>query len=254
MMKNLLPSFIISSQLLTNLLLANANESHLPWKDRRAEGWAWYHDPKNVKEVKQEPQRDLDPKKNLEIVKGEIERSLAKAILEPNEENIANYITLQKKWIDQAQLFSTTWQKVILKNPELGYFYPTTQYGVQVDKSFHYKSIKNLISKLSKNYFLLFIYEGGNSYSQAFAAVVKAFSLENHWDLTSISIDGQFVRDLPDSKSDMNIAKEMNLTVFPALFAVESKSGKAIPLAFGLETISHIEENIMLQFEGIKND
>ncbi len=222
----------------------------LPWKDRCGEGWAWYHDflePQKPKEPKLEISKD--PKVVLAIAKEDLERSLSKAILEPSDENIVAYISMQKKWVDQAKNFAYTWQRVILEHPELAELSPTTQYGAQVKKAFDYENRKKLINKLAKSSSLLFIYEGRHPFSQAFGTVVKQFSLDYDWDVQPISIDGIILREFPQSIADTEIAHEMELNTFPALFAVNHTTRKATPLAFGMETISQIEDNVILQFQ-----
>lgn len=223
----------------------------LPWKDRHAEVWAWYHDFKISEPVKEKPQ---DPIEVLTEIKKDLERTLAKALLDPSKENIQEYIILQKRWVDQSKTFSENWQLVILEHPELASLVPTTQYGIQVKKSVDQEQRKILIKELSSQNTLVFFYEGGNAFSQAFAFVVKQFSYEYGWEVKPISVDGLILRDFPQSISDRGVADEMDIHFFPALFAVDVKTRQAKPLAFGMVTVSQIEDHIAMQFSGGDHD
>src|SRR5204862_194339 len=45
----------------------------------------------------------------------------AKAILEPTEANVINYIRFQREQLDRASTFSDTWQRALWQNPDLDY-------------------------------------------------------------------------------------------------------------------------------------
>ena len=247
-MKRLL---MISFSIIFSFSQASAQQPR-PWQERHAEGWAWYHDYEKYKEpiLDEAPK---DPIAILAIAKEDLERALATAMLKPTNENVLAYMILQKKWTEQATVFSQLWQRNVLEHPELASLTPTTQYGVQVKKTVEARARKALIQELAKENVLLFFYEGGNPYSKAFADVVKEFSLKNNWSVKAVSVDGIILRDFPNSIKDPSIAQEMFIDYFPSVFAVDINTRNAVPLAFGMVTVSQIEENIMIQFEG-END
>jgi conjugal transfer pilus assembly protein TraF len=217
------------------------------WQQRHAEGWAWYHD----FEKEEEPEEETpppDPILVLKIAKEELERSLAKAILEPTEKNVLEYMMLQKKWTDQSRYFSRLWQYNLLEHPEIASLTPTTQYGIQIKKEEDAESRQKLIQDLAKDHTLVFFYEGGNPFSQAFSQVVKLFSKQYHWQVKAVSVNQSILKDFPNSISDPSIAEEMNVSFFPALFVADMKTMTATPVAYGMVTVSQIEENIVMQF------
>jgi len=233
-------------QIASMLILGSIITAELPWQKRHAEGWAWYHD--FEKEIEKE-----EPKDELVIIKTakeDLERALAKAMLDPTKENVYAYMTLQKQWSDQARNFSKSWQYNLLEHPEVASLLPTTQYGVKVRKELDAQVRSELIKNLSKENILLFFYEGGNAYSSAFAKVVITFLKQNQWTVKPISIDGIFLKEFPRSISDRSIAKEMNVNFFPALLLVNIRTQSAVPISYGMTSISQIEENIVMQFTG----
>ena len=249
-----------SSKLIPLLLLPlsflHANEQELPWQSRHAEGWAWYHDDKKIPEPQKLEELELpkDPIIILSTAKEELERSLAKAMLEPTKENILVYMALQKKWVDQASFFSQLWRINVLEHPELASLTPTTQYGVQVRKEVDSRARKTLINTLTQNTTLLFFYEGKNAYSIAFSNAVSEFSKQYRWEVKAITVDGTVLSNFPYSMQDSSIAKEMNVDTFPSLFITETSTLKAVPIAFGMATINQIEENISIQFRAVHHD
>lgn len=224
-------------------------EQPLPWQARRSEGWAWYHDYERPPEPKILEEKPKDPLIVMDLVKEELERALAKAVLEPTKDNILCYMVLQKRWINQAGDFSRLWQQNVLEHPELSSLTPTTQYGVQVKKEVDAAFKKTLIQFLAKGNALLFFYEGKSPFSQAFGKVVKEFAKQYNWPVKPISVDGVIFSNFPNTITDNSIAQEMNVNIFPALFAVDMATLKGTPLAFGMVTVSQIEENIVMQFE-----
>jgi len=219
-----------------------------PWQNRHAEGWAWYHDRAQKEEIQCEQELVKDPVAILAEAKLELENALALAMLEPNQKNILEYITLQKKWTNQAADFSSLWQLTVLDHPELASLHPTTQYGVQVRKKMETAMRKAFILDLSQKTILLFFYEGGNAFSQAFVTILKDFASSYKWAIKAVSVDGLILKDFPQSLLDRTIANDMNVNFFPSLFIVNPQTLKAKPIAYGMATVSQIEENILMQF------
>jgi conjugal transfer pilus assembly protein TraF len=157
-------------------------------------------------------------------------------------------MALQQKWTTQSALFSKIWQHSLLEHPELAFMQPTTQYGIQVRKEVDSQNKKELIQSLSRTHTLLFFYEGKNKFSQIFSKIVLEFAKQNSWTIQAVTVDGAILNTLPHSIPDKTLASEMQVNFFPALFAMNTSTLKAIPLSFGMTTISQIEDNILMQF------
>ena len=93
--------------------------------EKHAEGWHWY----NAEELKEQEKTEKkkaainsqDSTKKMDALRSTVKRALHKAILNPTESNIKNYIFLQNKISNQATLFANVWQKILLENPSLNY-------------------------------------------------------------------------------------------------------------------------------------
>ncbi len=226
----------------------------MPWKDRHAEGWAWYHDRKAPKEKEIVIPEAKTPVQTLAVVKEELEMKLAQAMLEPTPENVYAYIALQRQWINQASYFSSAWQKVMLEHPELSSLKPTSQYGIQIQKKVDGEKQDSLINALAKQYSLLFLYEGNNPYSQAFGLIVREFGFQHNWKIQPISTDGFILREFPESTADYELAKDMGIRFFPTLLVFDAQKKRAVPVAIGMMSLNQIKDNISLQFDEVVND
>lgn len=217
------------------------------WLDRKAEGWAWYEEPSTNHPEKPEQQPTISPTEQLAMHRQELENLLAEAILNPSEENTMRYMEAQNKWITQSARFASTWNTILLHNPQLdptATTFATSQYGRQVQKSEEQEKLYQQIRDLGSRYGLFFFYEGAKKSSQALAKVVEAFVKRHEWSVMGISVDGTLIADVHPSKVDNDIAARMGITVFPALIAVDPKGQQAFPVAFGLQSLDRLEANI----------
>lgn len=233
--------------------------------DRKAEGWHWYEDRcqhcseavlqkdnsqplddrrKENKNKAETPQDD--PISQLEVFKREVERLKALAVLTPTFANVKAYMEIQKKLTDQATKFAKMWVEVVYQTPRLDYTlnHPTSQAARHVYLDKKREHLEKDIRALSKTYGLFFFYSSKCAYCKAFAPIVKSFSQKYGWDVLAISLDGTFLPEFPDSQTDNGSAKALRVPFVPVLLAVEPKSGKVIPLSYGMSTHDHIEDRI----------
>lgn len=224
------------------------------WLDRKAEGWAWYENP-TVPIAQESPIVEETPpsaSETLDLARKELEEKLARAILDPTEQNAQLYMEAQKTWMQRSAAFSKAWSHVLLASPELdpsATTFATSQYGRQLQKTIEQEQNESLIKEIASSYGLFFFYQGGSKKSQAFAKVVRDFSDRYHWSILGISVDGVMIDEIVHSKLDTGVAEKMGVTVLPALIAVDPKTQQAIPLAFGLQALDRIESNTIAQFK-----
>jgi conjugal transfer pilus assembly protein TraF len=253
---------MIKKLILFSYILAASHSVEGAWLDRKAEGWAWYED-KEEKEAKKPPTKPVETKsakEQLDTEKKALEEKLAKAMIEPTEDNVRDYMIAQKRWTDQASLLSNIWQTVLLSNPELDptATIPITQYGIQINKEIQRDERKNFVKSLSKDYGIFFFYEGNSKLSQALSNVVKIFSERYDWKVVAISVDGAIIDGFQSTKLDNGISKTLGVQIFPAIFIVNPKDSSATPVGYGMISVDKLEENIQKQFrphyQGLTHD
>lgn len=250
-MKNLLCFFSLLS---TGYWIPNtAAQAQQAFFERHAEGWHWYQSRSDNKaDEEQEKPESIPPQKTptqqIENQRKELEQKLHAAIIEPSRENIVAYIIAQKALMDQSQRFSESWQQVIMTTPSLDetLIHPVDQNARHVYYDEKNKETIQRIKALAQEYGLFFFFKGTCSYCHQFAPVVKHFAQKYNWSVLAVSLDGGVLPEFPHARRNNGIAEGLRVTHVPALIALHPKSGKMIPLAYGLISESEIERRVEL--------
>ncbi len=220
--------------------------------ERRAEGWHWYQDPPREDKdeaKKKKPDSILPtptPTQQIEAQRKEIETKLHAAIVEPTRENLMAYIITQKALMDQSQRFSESWQRVIMTTPALDetLIHPVDQSARHVYYDEQAKAFSKHMKGLSQEYGLFFFFRQNCAYCHNFAPIVKRFAQKYGWSVLPISLDGGTLPEFPNARRDNGMAERLQITHVPALIALHSKTGKLLPLAYGMVSESEIERRI----------
>ena len=228
--------------------------------EKRAEGWHWYESLSDNKLKKRKAEEEKSssgrssssslqtPTEKIEAQRKELETKLHIAILEPNAENITSYILAQKALMDQSQRFSEAWKRVVLTTPSLDetLVHPVDQNARHVYYDEQRRELSKKIQGLASEYGLFFFFRQHCPYCHQFAPIVKRFADKYHWSVLGISLDGGNLPEFPHAKRDNGIATRLSITHVPALIALHPKTGKLIPLAYGMVSENEIEERIEL--------
>ena len=235
--------------------------------DQHAEGWHWYQNLPVLEEKEEGPHHDSlpplsssqklknnaksDPNELMKAYRGEIERRLNLALINPTPFNVQQYQAIQKDLMNRSERFSKTWQRILLENPSLDYSmqFPTSQVARHVYLDEQRKEREEKIKALSQNYGLFFFYRGNCPYCHAFAPIVKRFAEIYHWDVLAISLDGSAMAEFPDAKMDQGQAAQLGVEVVPSLFAVNPQTGHILPISHGMTTQDEIEKHILVLTE-----
>ena len=230
------------------LVPAVSSATEFDFYSRHGIGWHWYQDPKNREPEEQES----SPEKTLSVLQAHINQLRTRAILEPSEENIYQYIQLQNGMAAFASYFSEQWQKVVYKFPELNYSleHPVSQVARNQYYLRQQQEQEKLIKAFSKRFGLFFFYHSQCSYCQAFAPILQDFSLTYNLSLLPVSIDGERLPEFPNSTVDQGQSISFGIKQVPALFAVDFKSKKIITISYGLLT----QEQLIQQLVKIMQD
>ena len=238
--------------------LNNNNDQKKPYYKNHADGWHWYNeeiiaaqinkeDIAKEEQVKQDFLNSKDPIKKMEALQARIKRSLNRAILDPTDRNVRDYIALQNRMSNQATIFSNVWQKVLFENPDLNYslVHPTNSIAKRVDLDLKRKKEDEAIAKLAKESGLFFFYSSSCLYCKKFAPIVKNFALRYKMSVIPITLDGIVLPEFPKSKIDKGQASKFNVTVEPSLFAVNPYSKKAYSISQGLVSEEALRKRIL---------
>lgn len=207
-----------------------------------AVGWYWYNQPvpKNEDDRVGPPPAapQESPTARMKRLQAFRDNLMNEAMLHPTTENIRRYKVVQDWMVNQASMFASRWEKVLLENPELDYslqhpFYNGTaniQYTQQRQKQ------QEAIRYVNQRYGVFFFYRGSEPLDNRLGAVVKEFSEQYGLPVVPVTMDGRVNADLPDSRQDAGQAQKMKISHFPAIYLVEPRTKKYQPLAYGFIT------------------
>ena len=225
-------------------------------------GWHWYNDPelkKNEDTSSSEQSNPLsgeqaltetqqkDPIAAMEDIRKSLKTALYAAILNPTEENVEHYMSLQKEVLIQSSRFQSAWKEALLSNPQLDYslIHPVNQVGSEVYQDQQRIQEDQAIALLAKQYGLFFFYRSNCPYCQRFSPILKSFSQKYGINVLPITTNGMTLPEFPNSRVDQGQAEKFHVTVEPALFTVNPSTHQAIPVSYGLLTESELRERIL---------
>ncbi len=225
---------------------------------KRSEGWHWYEErPIYEEDISQKEQFlspiPLTPTKQIEVFKKDLETRLHTALVSPTQENIRNYLTLQKQWMDHVQKFALTWQRTVLTTPELDETLksPVNQTAVHVFLEEETKRKTKKIRDMAEHYGLIFFFRSGCPYCKVFAKTVREFADTYGWKVLAVFLDQEgALPEFPDAQMDNGIARNLNIEVVPTLLALHPQTKRVIPLSFGVVSARELEERIDILQQG----
>ena len=245
--KTIIQILIVSTLSTLFLSVLRADHGYAGFFEKKAEGWHWYETDVRKKEKKRAPVlKSLTASDILQSFKKEVEQRLHLALVRPTYENVRAYQEIQKTMMDRAELFSQRWMEVVYTTPHLdeSIKHPISQAARHVYLDERQKSKAETIKALSQKYGLFFFFKSSCPYCHRFAPIVKQFAQTYDWQVLPISMDGSQLPEFPHTQHDNGAATKLNVTHLPTLLAVEPKSGKVIPLSFGMSSQDQIEDRI----------
>ncbi len=214
--------------------------------NEHAKGWHWYDDPKQ-NQSEEEDEVKNDPVRQMSAVRATVDRALNEAILNPTQETVSNYISLQNQVNHQSEKFEKYWKAVLLAEPKLDYSlkHPTNNIAKQVESNQESLNENAVIRELAKKSGLFFFYRSSCPYCVRFAPIVKDFAETYGITVIPITTDGISLPEFPNSYPNHGQAEKFNVTVEPALFAVNPYTQKAFPIAYGLTSEADLKKRVL---------
>lgn len=244
--------FILSLCIL-NAAFANETDFYT----EHTQGWHWYQD--STQSIKQGSAsnrvNNVDPVKAMKQLHKMLNAALDRAIFFPTDQNVKNYMVLQNLVTKRAALFTARWKQVLLNDPNLDYSvtHPTSSIGREIYLNQYRQKEDQAIRKFAQHEGLFFFYRGDCPYCHRFAPILKDFAEKYDIHVIPISLGAGFLPEFPNSRVDRGQAALLHVQVYPSLFAVNPKTKKIIPVAYGLMSEQALRErilNIVTNFNG----
>ena len=207
--------------LLIGLFSANVSAEQ-QWFDRHSEGWFWYEptmEPEKEKDESEAQNAKLQPLSSAWI-RGNIGQYLDKAIDHPSKENVSNYLYLDRLVKEKAERFAHVGKQIIESDPMLdeNVRRPISPAAAKIKDDMAYKARELVLRKIARIAGLVFYYRGHCKLCLIQARTVLLLSMEYGFELIPISIDGQLIPELPDSRIEHSPPSNLNILTYPALF------------------------------------
>jgi conjugal transfer pilus assembly protein TraF len=229
------------------------------WSDRER-GWFWYQEPL---EKEQKPKTTppvavrpgAEPARSPELLEFDalqkrVEELRNIAIIRPTEPNIRNYLAVQAEVIDKASLFADVAQRVIWANPEFDYTVtgrPVNAKALEVFDRAQIDARESAAIALAKDHALFFFFRSDCPYCHQFGPYLREFEAKFGLTVVPISVDGgPLLPVFPNPKIDNGIARALDVREVPALFLVEPRGGKIVPIGYGVLSESELLERLQV--------
>lgn len=222
---------------------------------QRAEGWFWYCDPappppeKKKKSTAPPAQSSApaDPQAELKAYQKQLEDAGAAAVMHPkDEEKVKRYMALQMEAMERSGMLADTWRRVLWSNPALDttVTHPVTTVGVALERDLKRAAQVDAVRALGRTEGLFFFYQASCPYCAAQAPILLRFARAHGIHVKAVSLDGSGLPEFPDAVPDNGLARQIGVSVTPAIFMANPRTRTITPVAFGIQSESELLERI----------
>lgn len=225
-----------------------------PWADPDR-GFNWYPDPKEEIKPQEKKKAEEKPKTiyemtSLDEIKKELDRLKGEAVVNPTEKNVLAFLKAQNFVMDKASMFADVSRRVVWANPEVNYSArsPTVNFARDRAKSRTDTKRDENLKSLSETHGILFFARSDCDFCHDEAPILKAFSIKTGMPVLTVSLDGKPIPMFPDAKPDNGISMIASsgngIQTVPAVFLIDRKTQKMIPLGTGVIASEELAERI----------
>lgn len=186
----------------------------------------------------------------LEAFQEQLKQSRIVALMSPTEENVTDYMLLQKKVGDLASNFADVFMEVGWQNPEVSAIdeFPVDSRGRLAYKSAQSGHVNSTMKGLSERFGLFYFYSGSCPACHAFGPNLAAFSKMHGVDVMAISMDGAPSMEFEQWAPDNGISRRLGLqgTITPAVILFDTQTELSIPISYGVVSVSELEKRIVI--------
>jgi conjugal transfer pilus assembly protein TraF len=213
-------------------------------------GFLWYEAPQKAKQASQIDTpgtafSSLSYSEKDKVLKYYTLEALHKVRFTHKVADELRFLKLQDFWLNEASMHAKINQQALILHPELDFTvtHPTSSLGSQIYDKETTERHNRVIKALSKEFGLVFFYDD-SAYSKASIPVISDFANKNGFAVVFIAKDNPLAT-LPVSRMDNGEIKALGIKYFPALFMINPRSQKIIPLSAGFVTQDVLKDKII---------
>jgi conjugal transfer pilus assembly protein TraF len=227
---------------------------------RKAEGWFWYHDPKDEEAVKpspvpeaQAPAAKLEPKKtpfSVEWLREHMPKVLDAAIDNPTKENVEANLYLQRVALDKAQRYANMTRRVVAGDPFLdeNNRVPMSTYAQPIFLRQHAKATVEALRYVATQAGLWVFFDSKCEFCRPQANTVQQFAKEYGFITRFISMDGAGLPNVTEFSVNQGQAQLLNLRITPTTVLVVPPNNYYI-VSQGMMAQSQLGDRVLLAAE-----
>ena len=261
-MKNVIIKILVALFATLNLVAVAQAADGKPsswWEDtpwgKPDRGFNWYPDNQTKKadkqaENEQKKKKTIYEMSELEDIRKELEIIKGRAVVNPTEENVLEFLRAQNFVMDKSSTFADVSRRVVWANPDVNYNArsPVASFARSNERERKEKQKREMLAALSKTHGILYFGKSDCNYCRDQAPVLKAFSMDTGMEILPITLDGKPLFMFPDSKPDNGLSiiasRGEGIEIVPSVNLVERSSNRIIPLGSGVVAASDISERI----------
>lgn len=214
-------------------------------------GFLWYSIEKEHKTIKKTPPRGtpftkLSYTEQDAVLHFYTMEALHKARQTKKVEDMRTFLALQDYWLKESSRFKQLFQQTMLAYPQYDYTvtHPTSNLGTKITDDVREAKKEALIHQVAQSHGLLFFYRGKSPYDQKQIAILIDFCRRFNLSMMPVSVDGEVLPELSNSRIDQGQAERLGVHYFPALLLVNPENQRVNPIAYGLTTQDVLIERI----------
>ncbi len=219
-------------------------------------GWHYYCDeeppapPKVNEPIKQAITKPAKTARDqLKEVQEKLEELKARAVMEPTEENLRDYMSFQYEQLNRATKFSDQWQRVVWANPNLDATInrPVNKLGKEAWIDNQLANIELSIKEALKNNGLYFVFSQKCDFCAVQSKILNEWQkLDNNITIIGVSLDKSILPEFPTPIHDNGnfVRAGLNPDKLPAIILYNSKTQSITPLTYGVQAIDELKNRI----------
>ena len=251
---------VIGMKILVGMfLIGSCFASHL---DDDANGYLWFTPDKEViEELAEEKEESTladskeepDWEKILDEKRGRpVRQAFAKAMFTRKYEDAVKARAAYEELFENGEEWADIWKLVELREGHKYKQIITNNMARKIKKRNDNRTIEKTISKISKDYSLVYVFYGNCPLCKSWAQQIKEFAKEYKFSIEGLCLDGELLPEFIDADIDLEVGKQLNPegSMRPLLLLVKG-DGEPIILANNIVTDKELISNLAMYFEEI---
>lgn len=219
--------------------------------ERRLGQWFYCAKPKPSEEVRPTTSpKETSATDRIAAITRQLDELKARAILDPTEANVINYVRFQREQLDRASTFSDTWQRALWQNPDLDYTLqrPVSTVGKRLWLDNRKADRDAVLTSLGQRYGLFYFYAQSCGACEVFAPILRSVTDSHRLTVMAVSMDGGPSKDFPNYVVDSGQRARMGVpgSETPALVLFDTQTRRTIPVGYGVLSADEIMDRIFM--------